>query len=265
MGAAVTIAKLTADILYITNRAADAAAAENTWPVVRHSLQLVGFQGDEWHFNHRSPMMRWTGHLGMRYRNISILIYGFSPDSRYEIGVLVPMLLNGKIFKGRVKDDSRYFEDATRSTFGFVFVFWDVPWDYCAEADCGLRLVQEDAKETSKRYSFPPSAPQRYRNITSYSNEAWGKKCFNCGTYPASVGVKIPDEGGMFNTYIPAIAAQRGAFCRCYTQGHWQNSKRCDRERERNLFEVCIFEEPPVRVCSNNEHSEQARAPTQTD
>ena len=67
MGAAVTIAKLTAG-LYITNRAAAAAAAENTWPVVRHaentwpvvrhSLQLVGFQGDEWHFNHRSPMMR---------------------------------------------------------------------------------------------------------------------------------------------------------------------------------------------------------------
>lgn len=222
-------------------------------PRLRHSLQLVGFHGDQCNFHPRSPMMRWTGHLGLRYRNEAGSIFGFTPDAIHDdIGVLVPMLLDGKIFRGRVKDDMKYFEDAARSPFGFVFVFWDVPYDLCMTVDCGQRHIRNDLKKTSKMYSFPPSAPGLYRNITYYVNLAWGVTCFNCATYPASVGVLVPESSGMFDNYLRALAEQQGAFCRCYAHGQWQNSQRCDRDREAFLFDVCIFDEPPVRQCPKN-------------
>jgi hypothetical protein len=222
-------------------------SAELPLPLIRHSLQLVGFHGDQCNFHPRSPMMRWTGHLGMRYRNEPRSIFGFTPDTIHDdIGILVPMLLNGNMFKGRVKDDMSYFKDAARSPFGFVFVFWDVPYQSCMTMDCGQRHLQNDAFQTSKMYSFPPSAPRFYRNITNYFNTAWGITCFNCATYPASVGVQVPDSSGMFDIYLRALAEQKNAFCRCYIQGKWQHSQHCDRDREVFLFDVCVFDEPPT-------------------
>ena len=172
----------------------------------------------------------------MRFRDNEAAFMAFAPQTHYDItydmGLLVTELFEGKIFDGRVADDSLFFRDAAQSPYGFVFVFWDVPTSMCS------------------RYSFPPAAALKYRpelvhaDSLDMCSESWGSACFNCGTYPRSVGIPVPETTGMFDAYIPSLAAQDEAYCRCYVAGQWRPSAECDNKRDADLFQSCVFNEP---------------------
>mmetsp|Transcript_113006 Transcript_113006/g.292187 ORF Transcript_113006/g.292187 Transcript_113006/m.292187 type:complete len:251 (-) Transcript_113006:47-799(-) len=237
-------------LLHVLGFSSTVALTAQDWPPVKGVVQFVGFVGDQTNFNESAPHMRWTGHLGLRFRNATESIYGFSPATplRTDMGALVSALLDGMSFPGRVADDSADFVDAASSPYGFLFVFSDVMAADCAEEDCGFRHALSDAKRwtiAGKDYAFPPNAPRAYRNKDySACDDTWLSSCFNCGTYPASLGLPLPDTSGMFDTYMPALAARSGAVCRCYKSGQWRPSTYCDNVREKRLFETCRFEEP---------------------
>jgi hypothetical protein len=66
-----------------------------------------------------------------------------------------------------------------------------------------------------KMYSFPPAAPREYRNLNfSECDNKWGTTCYNCATYAVSIGIKVIEEGGMFNKFLPALAKQQTSHCR---------------------------------------------------
>jgi hypothetical protein len=44
----------------------------------------------------------------------------------------------------------------------------------------------------------------------SQGDHLWGQSCFNCATYPASVGLPIPDDSGMLPQYLVELL-QEGA------------------------------------------------------
>jgi len=200
-------------------------------PPVKTEVQIVAFHGDQGHYNISAPHMRWTGHAGLRYRARPDRIYGFTPLTPLlgDMGRLVAMLLEGEPFPGFVDDDMAEFVDAAQSPFGVFLVFWDVPPKLCAFPDCGLSRVLADAGPGSELlYAFPPVAPRALARVDhSACDETWNRACFNCGTYPRSVGVPIPEESGMFHEYIPALASREGAHCRCYLRGEWLEPRMC--------------------------------------
>ena len=49
----------------------------------------------------------------------------------------------------------------------------------------------------------------------SQGDHLWGQSCFNCATYPASVGLPIPDDSGMLPQYLVKLlqeGARRGIW-----------------------------------------------------
>ena len=97
----------------------------------------------------------------------------------------------------KVSNDFPDFDDAALSPFGVVFVFWDITGT-CKEKDCGLSSVKKDMTDMSKSYAFPPEAPLKYRGRTySACTTSWGETCFNCATYPKSVGLPIPEDASL--------------------------------------------------------------------
>ncbi|CAK9025837.1 Reticulocyte-binding protein 2 homolog a [Durusdinium trenchii] len=228
-------------------------------PPVATRAQLVGFAGDQTNYNISAPHFRWTGHVGLRFRAEEATLYGFTPDTelRHDTPLLVSTLLDGNRFTGRVADDYEDFADATQSPFGQIFVFWDIPDDLCTERDCGWSLVQQDAagRGSAKFYAFPPEAPRKYRGHTeSACDELWGKNCFNCATYPKSVGLPIPDESGMLPGYLEELAKAPASLCRCYTFGRWRSSRECSQlgGSHEALRDLCHFEEPEEKSCGVN-------------
>lgn len=214
------------------------------------TAQLVGFAGDQLNYDESAPHFRWTGHVGLRYHQEPQTIYGFTPDTPllHDTHALVNTLLDGERFAGRVADDAAEFEDATQSAFGQILVFWDIPNDRCLHADCGFSQVLQDLRSTglepSKLYAFPPEAPRTYRQKESSTcDHLWGQSCFNCATYPASVGLPIPDDSGMLPQYLVKLL-QEGARCRCYQSGRWLHSLKCEATWNKALMDSCKFEEP---------------------
>lgn len=219
-----------------------------TFPVPSYSVQLVAFHGDQWNYNITTTIgQRWAGHLGIRYRTNAIEIFGFNPASPTDLtrSHRTDLLLNGTSYAGKVTNDNHLFEEALHSPFGFTVVFYDVPLDRCLHRDCGYQILRNDLQNSPlhhKHYAYPPSAPRAYRNL-SYSacDHTWGESCFNCGTYIASLGIEPVEDSGLFINYIPELATQPTAFCRCYVSGEWMDSHYCVRDY---LLE-CKYRNPP--------------------
>ncbi|CAE7755132.1 chmp3 [Symbiodinium pilosum] len=224
----------------------EAEACTLELPVLPGQVQLVGFSGDQTNYNESAPHMRWTGHVGLRFSDAPKVMFGFTPDTelRNDMRALVGSLLEGNSFPGKVSDDFQDFEDAALSPHGVIFVFWDVQ-GACNEKDCGLSSILKDMDDINKVYAFPPEAPQKYRGKAySACNSTWGALCFNCATYPKSVGLPIPEDTGMLPGYLEKMALLHGSFCRCYKSGRWRPKSDCWAERHRLLFESCAFEQP---------------------
>ena len=108
-------------------------------------------------------------------------------------------------------------------------------------------------RKIQKVYAFPPEAPRKYRGLSSSSCDGlWGENCFNCATYPQSLGLPIPDESGMLPGYLEKLAMEPNAFCRCYKSGRWLKSPACAASWNRALREVCKFDEPETELCGAN-------------
>eukprot|EP00465_Bigelowiella_longifila_P012133 CAMPEP_0185260122 /NCGR_PEP_ID=MMETSP1359-20130426/8758_1 /TAXON_ID=552665 /ORGANISM="Bigelowiella longifila, Strain CCMP242" /LENGTH=186 /DNA_ID=CAMNT_0027846251 /DNA_START=328 /DNA_END=885 /DNA_ORIENTATION=- len=183
------------------------------------------------------------------------------------MGKLIGKLLHGEAFPGKVGNDKEHFLEAIQSEFGYILVFWDVPQHLCSNneygQDCGLKAVLRDfysERIRDKSYAFPPSAPRELTGVNySACDENWGRSCFNCGTYPASVGVPIPEESGMLDRYLPKMASLPGAFCRCYKAGEWLSSESCLASsgmihQPEKLKTSCKFENP-TEINNCNEES----------
>eukprot|EP00933_Yihiella_yeosuensis_P071059 TRINITY_DN79254_c0_g1_i1.p1 TRINITY_DN79254_c0_g1~~TRINITY_DN79254_c0_g1_i1.p1 ORF type:complete len:272 (+),score=37.39 TRINITY_DN79254_c0_g1_i1:43-858(+) len=231
------------------------------WPRVKADLQYIAFAGDQVNYNESAPHMRWTGHFALRYSDRDNLFIGFTPDTsgngddepfkEGDMGALVNKLLEGESFPGKVTDDRAEFEDAAQSPYGRIFVIWDLAKSgSCQTPDCGLETVLGDmsrgGQTLGKQYGFPPEAPRKYHGKdSSECDGSWGHTCFNCATYPASMGLPIAEESGMFPAYLVAMAQKPNAFCRCYKDGVWlAGAKGCYNDRDMELFNVCTFEEP---------------------
>ncbi|CAK9027339.1 Hypothetical protein SCF082_LOCUS17881 [Durusdinium trenchii] len=245
-------------------------------PPVATRAQLVGFAGDQTNYNISAPHFRWTGHVGLRFRAEEATLYGFTPDTelRHDTPLLVSTLLDGNRFTGRVADDYEDFADATQSPFGQIFVFWDIPDDLCTERDCGWSLVQQDSWEgdgDEGGQTEDGTAEPGARHTESACDELWGKNCFNCATYPKSVGLPIPDatwndevlfffwrraeaESGMLPGYLEELAKAPASLCRCYTFGRWRSSRECSQlgGSHEALRDLCHFEEPEEKSCGVN-------------
>ncbi|CAJ1410385.1 unnamed protein product [Effrenium voratum] len=211
------------------------------------SVQLVAFAGDQVNYDESAPHFRWCGHVGLRFQEMEGALFGFTPDTElvHDTHALITTLLEGNRFQGRVGDDLGEFEDAALSPYGQVFVFWNIPEDRCHEKDCGLSQVQSDVVSSVKFYAFPPEAPRKYRG-SSYSacDASWGESCFNCATYPKSLGLPIPDDTGMLEVYLQKLAEEPGAVCRCYKSGKWLHSSKCKDSPSFAALEACSFEQP---------------------
>uniref|UniRef100_A0A7S2TTP8 Uncharacterized protein n=1 Tax=Lotharella oceanica TaxID=641309 RepID=A0A7S2TTP8_9EUKA len=148
-----------------------------------------------------------AGHVGIRFRDDEHqFIYGFLPYTPLlrDMGSLVDALLHGRSFPAFVSDNLVEFVDAaSQSSHGLVFVFWDVQQGLCEREDCGLAQVRDDARQprvAGKAYAFPPEAPRRLAGVDySECDNTWGDTCFNCGTYPRSLGIPIPESSGMMD------------------------------------------------------------------
>ena len=214
-------------------------------------VQLLGFSGDQQNYDESAPHFRWTGHVGLRYRDTPQVLYGFTPNTPLlnDTKSLVNVLLDGQRFPGRVADDAKEFDDATRSPYGQIFVFWDVPKEKCLYEDCGFSVVRDDAQRSAesaaKFYAFPPEAPRKYRQLSQSScDENWGDSCFNCATYPQSVGLPIPDDTGMLPGYLIKLAQEPKALCRCYKSGRWLQGFQCEAPWTKGLMNACKFDDP---------------------
>lgn len=237
------------------------------WPSVSKTVQYVGFIGDRANYNGSTPRKRYAGMLGLRFQGTAASsIYGYTPDTELldDKEALIEAILSGESWPGQVLDHDVDFADATQSPHGFIFAFYDVHESDCKEADCGLANVLADVEQSGqgstaepkewtgssrlkKIYGFPPWAARKFRSKDHSScDSSWGQTCFHGGTYPASVGLPIPKgtESAMFGDLLSALASLEGAFCRCYKSGAWLPSVACDKEREKQLFDACSFDEP---------------------
>lgn len=223
------------------------SAQLNFFSNIQFTAQFVAFHGDQINYNTNNTVgQRWAGHLGVRFSQIPDEIFGFNPSSNENITreQRTEFLLNGLSYPGKVSKDANLFYEALQSPHGFTVVFYDVPNDACNTADCGYGKIQNDlltSPLTNTFYAYPPTAPRAYKNINfSACDNLWGETCFNCATYTHSLGIAEVETSGLFMHYIPALAAQPTAHCKCIINGLWVRSVLCTRD----FLSMCAYKNP---------------------
>ena len=69
----------------------------------------------------------------------------------------------------------------------------------------------------------------RYAEREFPGDDLWGQSCFNCATYPASVGLPIPEASGMLPQYlVKLLQDEKGARCGWRIFGGWFVMGRCE-------------------------------------
>lgn len=220
------------------------------WPEFPSDVEaeVVMFKGNQVNLTvNTGPGMEWYGHVGVRVPTSGISlgpIYGFTPRTSLlatngsELG---RRLVNGVSFPGQVNDDTHYFAEAADSSWGYTFLFLpvsssqhhnisDVLADLAGREDQGIQ------------YALPPDWVGLHNH--SQCAENWGSDCFNCATFPAFVGLPVPDNQGILSSYIIHAAADPNAHCRCYRNGIWQPKSNCARD----IIDGCNYDEVPGAI-----------------
>jgi len=152
--------------------------------------------------------------------------------------------------------------DAMKSPYGVIVTFRDIPANSCREASCGYDALQMDVQRSAngledKVYAFPP---EWVNNQTLSGNPkpnmsncttTWGTSCFNCATYPESIGVPIPETTGVLEVYIKDMIEENGTYCRCFRNGEWRPEQECSNTGQTTLMSIkgrCQFDDPSPLV-----------------
>ena len=129
-------------------------------------------------------VLLWSGHVGVSFESQSP-IYGFNPDPRDPMHVVLDKLKAGDGYPGHVTDDTSTFDAAKGRGLPVKTIEYVYPESRYDE----IKALFEGEKSGSKyNYSFPGGAGD----------------C-NCATFPARLGIPIPEGTGNMKFYMPAM------------------------------------------------------------
>ncbi len=140
--------------------------------------------------NHQGPdptmveVLIWSGHVGVSFEATSP-IYGFNPHGSDPVVTILEKLKAGDPYPGAVTDDTAAFDEAKQRGLPVVTIEFVYP-----ESRYNEIKAKFDAEKSSTAYN--------------YSFPGGGGDC-NCATFPARVGVPVPEATGNMKLYMAAI------------------------------------------------------------
>jgi len=167
------------------------------WVRTTSTIDLIGFQGagrGYESFIGQGEPLSYAGHVGVSFDG-GQTFYGFTPyapDLSYD--QVIYALKWQRSFPGQVNDDTRVFyrahELAQQGLRTQVYV-WRQGYSRQDVAAIRRRILQqvEDSPLRYVDYSFPQP----------------DQVCYNCATWPATLGCEIPELTGVLGLYIPAL------------------------------------------------------------
>jgi RHS repeat-associated protein len=158
-------------------------------------IEIYGFRGTgraAERFIETEPLI-YAGHVGISFDS-GKTIYGFTPFAPgLSNAEIIDVLKQHKSFPGQVLDDTALFhraQDLAEQGYRTQVYVQSIP---VSKADFG-RIRGQVLDEFSngpllnKRYAFPGP-----------------KGCFNCATWPSSLGIPIPEPSGNLRLYIEEL------------------------------------------------------------
>ena len=165
-------------------------------------------------FTDRHPLL-WAGHIGISLNGGS-KIFGFTPHvpEGVALGDFMARLKGNEAFPGVVGDDTAVFRIAASKHANEK---WNTEVEVVSElvqSEKKLEVVDKVMKwsgmkpgEHGKSYAFPlPKDKAQGGNHFVDQKGVSGSDQANCATFPAMVGVEIPDSSGVLGTYMPALS-----------------------------------------------------------
>jgi hypothetical protein len=129
-------------------------------------------------------VLLWSGHVGVSFEGQSP-IYGFNPKSEDAVTVVVETLKGGGSYPGQVTDDTAIFGAAKQRGVPVVTIEFVYPESRYNEIKAKF---DAEKSSTTRLYSFPG-----------------GTGNCNCATFPARIGIPVPEGSGNMKLYIPAM------------------------------------------------------------
>lgn len=162
---------------------------------------LFGFlgagRGSE-HFIDSGDPLIYAGHVGVSWDGGNH-IYGFTPYAPgISFSIVIRELKRQRLYPGQVNDDALVFhraQDLAEQQLLRTQVYvWRQHFGSFKVVRM-RRIVRKEARTSLllyKEYCFPQDL----------------QVCYNCATWPATLGVAIPEQTGELRNYIPALAAR---------------------------------------------------------
>jgi RHS repeat-associated protein len=135
------------------------------------------------------------GHVGFSFNN-GKKIYGFGPNIPKSMTAeeAHSLLMARKPFPGIVTNDTRMFQNAANYGLDVKKTTFNVSTTQYWKAKAGLTkdlfMQKVFGGISNKYYTFPPSRK---------TNLPWGENCYNCATYPQSLGLPTTHASGFLN------------------------------------------------------------------
>ena len=198
-----------------TNQSALVSSINSLWSsITQKNILLMGFRGTGFSNPKYSnqPGLIQAGHVGVSFDN-GKTIYGFSPsetslsqfNSEKEA---LKYLVGGGSLPGQVYDDTNIFiraanlssQGALSSDGEPLIVYWNsysVPVSQYTKIQQSVIGQFENPSLTTAQYMFP----QRINGVP----QPMPPGCYNCATFPISLGLPIPEVTGQLAKYIPEM------------------------------------------------------------
>jgi hypothetical protein len=128
----------------------------------------------------------WAGHVGISFESESP-IYGFNPNTGSEPSwqVLDKLTKTKSCYPGKVTDDTSIFNRAKQQGLTIVKIEFIYPESQYNRIH---QRFQDEQSHTDLTYRFPN-----------------GTGDCNCATWPARIGIPIPEGTGQMKLYIAAM------------------------------------------------------------
>lgn len=129
-------------------------------------------------------VLLWSGHVGVSFESQSP-IFGFNPNPTDPMHVVLDKLKAGDGYPGHVTDDTSTFEAAKSRGLSVVTIEYVYP-----ESKYNEIKARFDAERSASSYD--------------YSFPGGSGDC-NCATFPARLGIPIPEATGNMKFYMAAM------------------------------------------------------------
>jgi hypothetical protein len=159
-----------------------------------------------------------AGHVAISFDG-GKTFYGLTPEpDEMQLEQVIAKLKKGDVFPGNVKVDNDHFELARKQ----AAKGWDtapvrviVTFDPDEQAAISKAVTDEhiatEGDKYTHGYSWPAKKPQdgqHYKGGTAPNGQDFDADCVgNCATYPAKVGVPIPEQSGRMQDYMRELTA----------------------------------------------------------